>query len=110
MSIAADLVSNSFFNGLTKPDYHLLKSNLTYQMFEQHHVLHEPGSDVKAVYFPAAAILSVVTVMENGQGVEVCTVGHESAFGFSHALGSPISTSRVVFRSLADASPSPRPH
>lgn len=34
--------------------------------------------------------------MEDGQGVEACTIGHESAHGLLHALGSSIAVDRVI--------------
>ena len=88
--------SNDFITGLETLDQGALIQNFVPIYLDQHQVLDEPGSDVKTVYFPTGAILSVVTLMEDGQGVEVCTIGHEGAYGLTHALGSPASTDRVV--------------
>lgn len=34
--------------------------------------------------------------MEDGQGVEACTIGHESGYGLLNALGSSIAVDRVI--------------
>ena len=49
-------------------------------------VLHEPGDVVDVVYFPSSAVLSVVTVMEDGRSVEASSVGYEGVGGLLPAL------------------------
>ena len=44
-------------------------------------ILLEPEAPVERVYFPNTAVLSVVTIMEDGRSVESDTIGHESAIG-----------------------------
>lgn len=58
-------------------------------------VLFEPDSAVDRVYFPNTAVLSVVTIMEDGRAVESDTVGHESAVGLLEALASTRAISRT---------------
>jgi CRP-like cAMP-binding protein len=49
-------------------------------------VLYDAGEAVDAVYFPEDAVLSVVTVMRDGQMIETATVGNESIVGVIAAL------------------------
>jgi CRP-like cAMP-binding protein len=49
-------------------------------------VLYDPGDVVRAVYFPTDAVLSIATVMQNGETVETATVGNESVVGVITAL------------------------
>lgn len=47
-------------------------------------VLYEQGSIVPYVYFPQSAVVSLLTMLENGSSVEVATVGREGVIGVSH--------------------------
>ena len=58
-------------------------------------VLLEPDAAVERVYFPNTAVLSVVTIMEDGRAVESDTVGHESAIGLLEALSGARAISRT---------------
>ena len=46
-------------------------------------VLHKPGDPVNHVYFPGGGFCSVLTVLEDGDMVEVATVGREGMVGVS---------------------------
>ena len=58
-------------------------------------VLFEPDAVVDRVYFPNTAVLSVVTIMEDGRAVETDTVGHESAVGLLETLASTRAINRA---------------
>jgi CRP-like cAMP-binding protein len=58
-------------------------------------VQYEVGQAVDYVYFPSTAVLSVVTVMRNGQAVESSTIGRESAAPLLCALASRPARSRI---------------
>ena len=77
-------------------DFNALKPSLIQTTLEHNQVVSEPGTPVESVYFPVTAILSVITLMDDGQGVEACTMGFENAYGLVNALGSPIATERVI--------------
>ena len=47
------------------------------------HVLHKPGDPVGHVYFPGGGFCSVLTVLEDGNMVEVATIGREGMIGTS---------------------------
>jgi len=46
-------------------------------------VLHKPGEHVEHVYFPGGGFCSVLTVMSDGNMVEVATIGREGLVGLS---------------------------
>ncbi len=48
--------------------------------------LHKQGEPVEYVYFPGAGFVSVVTVLESGEMVEVATIGREGAVGMTAVL------------------------
>jgi CRP-like cAMP-binding protein len=49
-------------------------------------VLCEPGQAMDRVYFPSSAVISVVTVMQDGRDVETASIGHEGVAGLLSAL------------------------
>jgi hypothetical protein len=46
-------------------------------------VLHKPGEPVQHVYFPGGGFCSVLTVLGDGNMVEVATIGREGMVGIS---------------------------
>jgi CRP-like cAMP-binding protein len=81
---------------MTKADFTRLEPLMTRTTLGRDFVLNDVGSIVEAVYFPAGAVLSVVTLMEGGQGVETCTIGHENAYGLDSTLGAPRAVERAI--------------
>jgi len=59
-------------------------------------VIAEPGEPVVNVYFPSSGVVSIITLLENGDRVESLTVGREGAVGLLAAFGDPRFTSRGV--------------
>ncbi len=51
-------------------------------------LIYQPGEPIRRVYFPADMILSVISVMENGDRVEVGTIGNEGMGGLPAFLES----------------------
>ena len=49
-------------------------------------VLYEQGSAVPFVYFPLSAVISLLTILEDGSSVEVAAVGNEGAVGLTAYL------------------------
>jgi CRP-like cAMP-binding protein len=85
-----------FLDGLSAEHFNLLKASLVEANLPRDTVLCLPGSELDCVWFPVTAILSVVTILADGQEVEACTIGHESAYGLLNALGSPTAIDRVI--------------
>jgi CRP-like cAMP-binding protein len=44
-------------------------------------ILYEPNSEIEYAYFPEAGVISVVSLMENGNSIEVGTMGREGMAG-----------------------------
>ena len=59
-------------------------------------VLAEPQQLLPHVYFPSSGVVSVVTVMRNGEQVESITIGREGAVGIVEAFGDGLSDARYV--------------
>ena len=69
-------------------------------------VLYEQGSVVSSVYFPLSAVISLLTILEDGSSVEVATVGHEGMVGLAAylELERAVVTAIVQFRERRSAS------
>ena len=61
-------------------------------------VLHKPGERVDHVYFPGGGFCSVLTVMADGNMVEVATIGREGMVGVSAVIngGAPDPSTAMV--------------
>ena len=89
---------------------------------ERGELIYQPAEPIRRVYFPTDMILSVISVMENGDRVEVGTIGNEGMGGlpaFLESESSPYTVfvqvsgeGRVVdaerLRDVVDASPETR--
>jgi CRP-like cAMP-binding protein len=87
---------NHFLDSLDRETLGLLNPYLSDVFLARDAVIGLPGSEIDTIWFPVTAVLSVVTVMEDGRDVEACTIGHESAYGLLNALGSTVAIDRVI--------------
>jgi CRP-like cAMP-binding protein len=56
----------------------------------------EAGGLLKHAYFPEGAVLSLLTVLENGSAIETANIGREGAFGLFAAMYSRTSFNRCL--------------
>ncbi len=87
---------NDFLDNSDDSDYALLEPYLTEKYLERDTTINDPGDRLDNVYFPAGAVLSVITLMEDGRGVESSTIGRESVQGAIAAFGSFKAYNRVI--------------
>jgi CRP-like cAMP-binding protein len=59
-------------------------------------ILLDVDQPIDYVYFPQSGVISLLTMVNEEQFVETCTIGREGAVGLVTATGSGISLSRVV--------------
>jgi CRP-like cAMP-binding protein len=59
-------------------------------------VVCEAGGFLKHAYFPEGAVLSLLTVLENGSAIETANIGREGAFGLFAAMYSRVSFNRCL--------------
>jgi CRP-like cAMP-binding protein len=87
---------NHFLDSLSDREMDGLRAQLTEVTLERNQLLDEAGKPVAFVYLPVDCILSVLTVMQDGDQVESRTIGRESGYGLLQALGSPMSYERTI--------------
>ena len=66
-------------------------------------VLYESGGQLRHVYFPTTAIVSLLYVMKDGASAEIAVVGNEGMVGVALFMGGETTTSRSVVQSAGHA-------
>jgi CRP-like cAMP-binding protein len=65
-------------------------------------MLHKPGETIRQVYFPGGGFCSIVTVLQNGNMIEVATVGREGMVGVTALSDGTSPTSATMVQGEAD--------
>jgi CRP-like cAMP-binding protein len=87
---------NLLLAALPAADRALLDPHLKKVTLEQGTVLHEHGEPIERIYFPHSGMVSILTVMQQGEAVETATVGREGAVGSLSALGPRRAHARAI--------------
>jgi CRP-like cAMP-binding protein len=102
--------ANRILGALPRHELDRLLPDLEARSFRPRDCLQEPDELIEYVYFPTRGMLSVLTVLEDGEAIETASVGAEGMAGAPVFLGSARATSRLVvqiegqgFRLRADA-------
>jgi CRP-like cAMP-binding protein len=66
-------------------------------------VIYESGGQMGNVYFPTTAIISMLSVMDNGSSAEIAIVGKEGIVGIALFMGGESMASRAVVQSAGKA-------
>lgn len=93
---ARPLVKNEILSALLKEDHGRLVSRLEPVKLPHGLVLYEMGHQVRHVYFPNNALISLVTQMSDGKIVEVGLVGNDGMSGLTALMGEETSPERAI--------------
>jgi CRP-like cAMP-binding protein len=91
-------MKNLLLNQLLPSDFKHLEPHLKTMHFEQHHVLFEAEQEIRHVYFPASAVVSLVTALSTGEMIEVAMTGRDGVIGASAALDGKVAVSRGIIQ------------
>jgi CRP-like cAMP-binding protein len=80
-------MTNRLLAALDQADLTQLTLHLEKLPLPQNLILQEQEAPVEKVYFPLSGVISLISVMENGQVVETAMVGREGAVGAFGGLG-----------------------
>jgi CRP-like cAMP-binding protein len=92
---ASWMPGNRLLAGLPKDVHQRLLPHLQKVPLELRQVIYEERSAIDHLYFPMRGTLSAVAVMENGNAIEVATVGNEGAVGIGVLVDAAVSLNRV---------------
>ncbi|HEV2912218.1 MAG TPA: Crp/Fnr family transcriptional regulator [Pyrinomonadaceae bacterium] len=81
------LSENRLLGALPREEYERLAPHLEPVSIDLGQTLFMPDEQIHHVHFPATAVVSLLTALEDGTGMEVGLVGHEGLVGVSAILG-----------------------
>lgn len=71
--------------------------------WEQGHIIYEMGGPMNYIYFPRCGVASVLTIMQDGNAIEVANIGKEGLVGLPALLEADVSQHRVFAQIPGDA-------
>src|SRR5512140_103693 len=95
-------IANRILRSLPKAEYEKMLPHLELMRFPMERIVHESGQEMGHVYFPNHGVLSMLTVLENGDLIEIATVGNEGMADLSVFLGLEVSNSRLLVQVPGD--------
>jgi CRP-like cAMP-binding protein len=89
---------NRLLSALNTADFALLAPHLKSSHLKQGVVLQEADDRIEQVYFPYSGMISLLAVMEAGNGVETATIGREGAVGVMVGFGGRNAAGRAIIQ------------
>ena len=96
-------LQNHLLAALPTEEYERLRPGLELVDLPLGQVLYESGMQMRHVYFPTDAIVSLLYVMEDGASAEIAVVGNDGIVGVSLFMGGETTSSRAVVQSTGQA-------
>jgi CRP-like cAMP-binding protein len=90
---------NHLLAALPATDFERLQSGLILVPLPLGKVLYESGSQLRHVYFPTTAIVSLLYVLADGASAEIAVTGNEGLVGIALFMGGETTPSRAVVQS-----------
>ena len=78
---------NRILAALPTATYERIMAQMEHVSVASGQLAYDVNKPIKFVYFPLTGVFSLVTFMEDGEGVEVATVGNEGMVGLPLFLG-----------------------
>lgn len=94
---------NHLLDALPAEDYQRLTPHLELVPMPLGNVLYESGNELRHVYFPTNAIISLLYVMLDGASAEIAVVGNEGIIGVALFMGGETMPNRAVVQSAGHA-------
>jgi len=94
---------NKLLSALPQTDLDRIKPYLVPVELPLGKVLCESGGKLSNVFFPTTAIVSLLSVMENGASAEIAVVGNDGIVGIALFMGGETMTNRIVVQSAGMA-------
>jgi CRP-like cAMP-binding protein len=91
-----ELWTNQLLGALEPASRKRIDPHLEAVEFKLGEMVCDAGGLLKHAYFPQGSVLSLLTVLENGAGLETANIGREGAFGLFAAMYSRVSFNRCI--------------
>jgi CRP-like cAMP-binding protein len=96
-------VRNQLLAALPAEEFALVRKEIELVRLDSRQSLLEPGQEILSVFFPETAVVSLVSLMENGSVVEIGTAGCEGMVGLCAFLAGDTPTVRAFAQIPGDA-------
>ena len=94
---------NRFLAALPREEYAHLAPYLETVRLQQNKALYEADGNIRYAYFLKGGMASLISVTEDGDGIEVGMIGNEGVIGIPAIFGIKVSPYRVVIQLPANA-------
>ena len=94
---------NQILNALPYHDYARLRPRLVLEHLALGDTVLEAGEAARRAYFPTDAIVSFLSLMENGSSAEIAMAGRDGVVGVALFMGGSTTTTRAVVQSAGYA-------
>ena len=96
-------IANRLLAALPRDEYDRLLSNSQVIRLPRNRILYEVGDEVRSAYFLSDGLVSLLAITEDGQTVDICTIGNEGVVGIPLVLNVPTMPCRVVTQMPSEA-------
>lgn len=103
MLISTIPIANKILAALSPAEYELLLNQLEMVTLTFGEILYEPGNHINHVYFPNNCLVSLLTMVDQHQALEVGMVGPEGIIGMTLALGATMTPFRALVQGSGSA-------
>jgi CRP-like cAMP-binding protein len=87
---------NKLLDLLEETDFRRLQPHLELVPLDFKQILYDPGKVIEYAYFPREGVTSMLTLMEDGSGIELATIGREGMVGLDFLLGEEKALARSI--------------
>jgi CRP-like cAMP-binding protein len=98
-----DLRQNHLLAALPENELARLTPHLERTSLKVGQPLFSPGAEIRHVYFPVTAIVSLLYVLENGASAEIAVIGNDGLAGVSLVIGGAVTTCWAIVQSAGYA-------
>lgn len=98
-----NVIENDLLAALPREEHERILPHLRRVTFSRGDSVHEPGKQLKHVYFPTSCIVSLLYTMENGASAEIGVVGKEGVVGIALFMGGDTTPYPAIVQSAGDA-------
>jgi CRP-like cAMP-binding protein len=99
----APATKNGLLSLLPESDFAEISPDLEAVDLAMREVLYEGGDQIRFVYFPESAIISLLAITPEGQAVETATIGREGFVGLPGYLGESTSHAQALVQAPGSA-------
>jgi CRP-like cAMP-binding protein len=89
-------IHNQILLAIPRDEFELVSPHLEFIRLTARQVLHEPGDTLKSAYFCTSGMISILSILSDGRGVEVGLVGKEGVVGLPLVAGFRTASNRAV--------------